>query len=140
MTDFKDEFAPSQLTPQQTPAQYIKLDDAVILPRDLQTYSEHQQALATKKLTLLSQIESRLSGGWTEKNLTPILNELFKDDHENCPSWRTVTRWYKALKDTQGSVSSLAEQHHRKGNRTAKVTGDEPFFEEALINFLDAKR
>lgn len=140
MMDFKDEFDPSQLTPQQTPAQYIKLDDAVILPRDLQTYSEDQQALATKKLILLSQIESRLSGGWTEKNLTPILNELFKDDHENCPSWRTVARWNKALKDTQGSVSSLAEQHHRKGNRTAKVTGDEVFFEEALSRFLDSKR
>lgn len=140
MMDFKDEFDPSQLTLQQTPVQYTKLDDAVILPRDLQSYSAHQQTLATKKLILLSQIESRLSGGWTEKNLTPILNELIKDDHDSRPNWRTIARWHKALKDTQGSVASLAEQHHRKGNRTAKVTGDEPFFEEALSRFLDSKR
>jgi putative transposase len=140
MMDFKDEFDPSQLKPQQTPTQYIKLDDAVILPRDLHTYSEDQQALATKKLILLSQIEKRLSGGWTAKNLNPILDELFKNEPDDRPNWRTVARWYKVLKDTQGSISSLAEQHHRKGNRTAKVTGDELFFEEALSRFLDSKR
>jgi putative transposase len=75
----------------------------------------------------------------TQNNLDPILDKLFDDNNEKRPNWRTVVRWRKKYIDSNGDLASLIERH-KMGNRHKRKSGDEPYFDQALEQFLDAKR
>jgi putative transposase len=139
--DFEDEFSESELVKKpDTPIQYVKLDDVGLVRRDLDTFPEFLRDKALDKYQLIAFIEEKITGGWTQKNLDPILDTLFTANMDKRPNWRTLVRWRKSYIDSNGDLASLIAKRHKMGNRTSRVQGDEAFFEQALTRFLDAKR
>jgi putative transposase len=141
MTDFYDEFDES-INPNKpkTPIQYIKLEDTSLIKRDLDTFPDFLKDKALEKYKLITFIEKELLGGWTQKNIDPILDKLFEQDNSNRPNWRTVARWRKKYIESSGDLTSLVTGRHKMGNRVKRTQGDEVYFHEALKRFLDAKR
>lgn len=141
LISFEDEFTESSLANKpNTPIEYVKLDDSRILNRDLDTFAESLKESALDKYQLISLLEKRITGGWTQKNLDPILDEFFNNATDKRPNWRTVVRWRKSYIDSNGDLVSLVAKRHKMGNRKSRTQGDEAFFEDALSRFLDAKR
>ncbi|MGI2171084.1 Mu transposase C-terminal domain-containing protein [Shewanella sp. MF05960] len=141
MMDFEDEFSESELVKKpDTPIQYVKLGDAGLVRRDLDTFPEFLRDKALDKYQLIAFIEETITGGWTQKNLDPILDTLFTANMDKRPNWRTLVRWRKSYIDSNGDLASLVAKRHKMGNRTSRVQGDEAFFEQALTRFLDTKR
>ncbi|WP_350998478.1 Mu transposase C-terminal domain-containing protein [Shewanella sp. TB7-MNA-CIBAN-0143] len=139
--DFEDEFSESELVKKpDTHIQYVKLDDVGLVRRDLDTFPEFLRDKALGKYQLIALIEETITGGWTKKNLDPILDALFTANMDKRPNWRTLVRWRKSYIDSNGDLASLVAKRHKMGNRTSRVQGDEAFFEQALTRFLDAKR
>lgn len=125
----------------ETPTQYKKLEDTKLRGRDLDTFDEPVAKIAMDKYELISFLDKELlSGGWTKKNLEPLLNKFFSEKSWKQPSWRTVVRWRKKYIENNGDIVSLIQGDHKKGNRSKRIKGDERFFEQALERFLDAKR
>ena len=141
MMDFEDEFSESELVKKpDTPIQYVKLEDVVLVKRDLDTFPDFLKDKALDKYQLISFIANTITGGWTQKNLDPILDALFTTAMDKRPNWRTLVRWRKSYIDSNGDLASLVAKRYKMGNRTSRVQGDEAFFEQALTRFLDAKR
>lgn len=141
MMDFEDEFSESELVKKpDTPIQYVKLEDTALVKRDLDTFPDFLKSNALDKYQLITFIEKTITGGWTQKNLDPILDALFTTTTDKRPNWRTLVRWRKSYIDSNGDLASLVAKRHKMGNRTGRVKGDEVFFEQALTRFLDAKR
>lgn len=141
MMDFEDEFSESELVKKpDTPIQYVKLEDTALVKRDLDTFPEFLRDNALNKYQLIIFIDKKNSGGWTQKNLDPILDVLFTTAMDKRPNWRTLVRWRKSYIESDGDLASLVVKRHKMGNRTSRVKGDEVFFEQALTRFLDAKR
>jgi putative transposase len=141
VSDFYNEFDEiiAPIKP-DTPIQYVKLDDAKITKRDLDTFPDLLKDKAFDKYKLISLIEKENTGGWTQKKLDPILDKLFAENVPSRPNWRTVVRWRKRYIESNGDLASLANKQHKMGNRKKRIHGDEAFFEKALSRFLDAKR
>ncbi|WP_287242897.1 Mu transposase C-terminal domain-containing protein [Pseudoalteromonas sp.] len=141
MMDFEDEFSESELVKKPyTPIQYAKLENIALVKRDLDTFPDFLKSNALDKYQLITFIEKTITGGWTQKNLDPILDALFTTTTDKRPNWRTLVRWRKSYIDSNGDLASLVAKRHKMGNRTSRVKGDEVFFEQALTRFLDAKR
>jgi len=139
--DFQDEFDINNVPEKPaTPIEYIKLDDSTLIERDLDSFPDQLKEQAISRYNLIAFIDKQLTGGWTQKNLEPIIDSFFADKTEAKPGWRSVVRWHKKYVDSNGSIASLVARHHRMGNRTKRVEGDELYFERALVRFLDAKR
>lgn len=141
MADFHDEFDEFN-TPvkPETPIQYVKLEDTTLIKRDLDTFPDFIKDDALDKFKVISKIGGQISGGWTQKNLDPILDNLFDESNLNRPNWRTVVRWRKKYIESNGDLASLVIERHKMGNRQKRKSGDEPYFDKALERFLDAKR
>lgn len=141
MKNFEDEFIyPTIANKAVATSEYVKLDEAELINRDLDTFPDSLKENALHKYQLISVLEKRIKHGWTQKNLDPILDELFATDTEKRPNWRTVVRWRKSYIESNGDLVSLVPKRHKMGNRSSRSAGDEPFFEDALSRFLDAKR
>jgi len=141
MTDFDDEFDESIVPSKpETPIQYLKLEDSNLVKRDLDTFPDLLKDNALDKYKVISFIEKELSGGWTQKNIDPILEKLFENDCSSHPSWRTVVRWRKKYIESSGDLASLVTERHKMGNREKRTQGDEIYFDKALERLLDAKR
>jgi len=141
MSDFNDEFDELNVPVKpETPIQYVKLEDTTLIKRDLDTFPDFIKDDALDKFKLISKIEKQISGGWTKKNLDPIIDKLFDDNNEKRPNWRTVVRWRKKYIESNGDLASLVIKRHKMGNRQQRKPGDEPYFDKTLERFLDAKR
>lgn len=141
MKDFEDEFGASELVKKpDTPIQYVKLEDVALVKRDLDTFPDFLKNKALDKYQLIAFIEKTIHGGWTQKNLDPMLDSIFSECMDKRPNWRTVVRWRKSYIDSNGDLASLVAKRHKMGNRKSRAQGDEAFFEQALTRFLDAKR
>lgn len=141
MSRFNDEFdeaASNDAVP--PPIEYVRLADSSLVERDLDSFSDELKEQAVEKYKIISQVDKQLTGGWTKRNLEPILDDIFSGKEDQKPNWRTVARWWKAYNESNGAITSLVPKRHRMGNGTKKVTGDEVFFDRALTRFLDAKR
>lgn len=122
MSDFIDEFDNSIMPVKpQTPTEYTKLEDANLIKRDIDTFPDFLKDEAFDKYKLISIVEKEISGGWTQKNIEPILAKLFKESNTKKPNWRTVVRWRKAYIDSNGELSSLVVKQHKMGNRTKRI-------------------
>ncbi|HAS8506104.1 TPA: transposase [Vibrio vulnificus] len=121
--------------------QYGSLESANIIERDLDSFPEEQKQKALNRYKLLSLVSKDLTGGWTPNNLEPLIDRYFKQTTlNNKPSYKTLQRWHHSFCQSNGCLTSLVDKHHLKGNRSERVTGDEAYYDEALLKFLDAKR
>ena len=117
MADFNDEFDELNVPIKpETSIQYVKLEDAKLIKRDLDTFPDFLKEKALDKYKLLCIIEKEDPGSWTQKNLDPILDKLFAESELNRPNWRTVARWRKRYIDSNGDLTSLVSARHKMGN------------------------
>lgn len=141
MKEFVDEFANTENAVKPSPpAQYVKLKDSEIIERDLDTFSEPLQQEAIHRYKVIAVVDKENKGGWTQKNLDPILDKIFAADMSKRPNWRTLVRWRQSYLENGGGFVSLVAKRHAMGNRKSRVEGDEVVFEKALARFLDSKR
>ncbi|WP_414931288.1 integrase catalytic domain-containing protein [Vibrio europaeus] len=120
---------------------YSRLQSTQIIERDLSSYPEEQKNKALERYKLLCLVANELSGGWTSKNLTPLIQKHFdKTRLTKKPSYKSLQRWHNSFVGSDGSFTSLVDKNHLKGNRDARVVGDEKYYDEALKMFLDARR
>ncbi|MEI8664571.1 hypothetical protein P4S81_06055 [Pseudoalteromonas sp. B28] len=128
MADFNDEFDELNVPVKpEIPIQYVKLEDAELIERDLGAFADFLKEKALDKYKLLSIIEKEILGGWTQKNLDPILDKLFAESELNRPNWRTVARWRKRYVDSNSELTSLVPARHKMGNRLKRIQDDEIF-------------
>jgi len=128
---FEDEFA-------KEPPLFETLEPKSV-NRDLATYPKEVQLTALARLKYIMWVKQRLKGGWTERNLSPLLKSVPQFEGENLPSWRTLARWYKSYQSAEGNILSLIPKHHRKGNRNTYSDTDK-FYEMALNRYLTKER
>lgn len=111
---FKDEFdesTPSQIV--SPPIEYVRLEDSSLVERDLDSFSDELKEQAIEKYKIISQVDKLLSGGWTKRNIEPILDDIFAGREEQKPNWRTVARWWKTYNESNGAITSLVPKRHK---------------------------
>jgi putative transposase len=138
---FDDEFE-DDLLKEETHGSSLQPDEASYLSPDLDSYPNKSRQEAIARYELILFIRERLSRGWTQKNLDPLISEYFSTHRSlERPNWRTVVRWHKKLLEHEDTPVSLIDRHHNKGNRNRKLLLDhEHFFEAAINRYLQAKR
>ncbi|EGU45693.1 putative transposase, partial [Vibrio ichthyoenteri ATCC 700023] len=95
------------------------------------TFPEQTQKEVLRRHKIIQFIEKRLTGGWTEKNLVPLLNVVEHELNLSPPSWRTLAEWKKAYFESGRSLLSLVPKHAQKGNRTTH-TDSQSLIDEAI--------
>lgn len=118
--------------------QYQPLDSVTIHERDLSSFSEEQKNKALERYKLISAVAKEISGGWTPKNINPLIDKYSPNLSIKRPSYKSVIRWYKSFCENDGNIVCLVDHNHLKGNRTKRIIDDEAFFVEATERFLDA--
>lgn len=72
---------------------YGSLESANIIERDLDSFSQEQKQLALSRFKLLSLVNKELVGGWTPKNLNPLIDKHLKQSElETRPSYKSLKR------------------------------------------------
>lgn len=138
---FDDEFE-DQIITEDTSDQQFQTNDHFFFSSDLGSYPEDVSQEATAKYKLVLFLRSRLTGGWTQKNIDPLFDEYFSQNRLiTMPSWRTAVRWHNKLLEQCDALVTLIDRHDCKGNRNKKLHLDhERFVKAAIYRFLDAKR
>jgi len=130
---FEDEFASSQ--PSVPTASIDTAPSTVAATFD--SFPDELRVEALHRLTYIHWIEEHLTGGWTEKNLTPLLAEAASVLVPPVPNWRTLVRWHKNYIQHGKALVSLIPRHQAKGNSKSRLpSSDEIFFEQAVQSFL----
>ncbi|MFH0265457.1 Mu transposase C-terminal domain-containing protein [Vibrio rumoiensis] len=73
-----------------------------------------------KRLAYIRFVNARINGGWTQRNLTPILREASQSLPLPAPKWRALVNWKKAYYESGESIHALIPRHKGKGNREKK--------------------
>lgn len=106
---FRDEFEPDNnedpefkhelLSETQTERlKYSRLQSTQIIERDLSSYPEDQKNKALERYKLLSLVANELIGGWTPKNINPLIDKHFDETHlTKKPSYKSLQRWHKSV-------------------------------------------
>lgn len=116
-------------------------DEPQTLERSFETYSTELQQEALRRFDILTWVSNRLEGGWTQKNLEPLLSEAAIELQMELPNWRTLARWNKEYHSAGESVLALLPKTERKGNRCEKLSDEEnDIFNRAVLHYLDKKR
>ncbi len=79
--EFREEFSESEIETYNETSEakrdklkYGSLESANLIERDLDSFSEKQKQLALSRFKLLSLVRRELTGGWTPKNLNPLID------------------------------------------------------------------
>lgn len=111
------------------------------LVRDLSSYPEQKRKIACYRYDLIQWIYSQLEGGWTQKNLEPLLEKKSTVLHEVKPSWRTVAIWWARYKLSGFDIVSLVPHDDKKGNNLDRLSKAEyKHYSEAVSLYLDETR
>ncbi|WP_032080649.1 hypothetical protein [Vibrio fluvialis] len=86
---------------------YSPLESTKVIERDLSSFPEEQKLKALERYKLISLIAKEINGGWTPKNLIPLIDKHIEKLSIPKPSDRTVKRWYKAFCESDGDIKSL---------------------------------
>lgn len=106
----------------------------------IDTYPEKIQQEVLRRLKIIRFVEKRLQGGWTEKNLVPILGLVERELKLNPPSWRVLAEWKRIYFESGRSIHSLIPAHAQKGNRK-QHTDSQVLIDEAINEiYLTTKR
>jgi putative transposase len=98
-------------------------------PSDIQ-----EKALA--RLDIIKFVERRLNGGWTERNLVPLIEEYKTQTNKPVPSWRILAGWRAKYVQSDRNVLALAPQYSKKGNRVRKSDSDTLIYEAIQKKYL----
>ena len=103
--------------------------------KDLEALPDKIKKTTFAKFKYIQWIEANILGGWTQKNLEPLLKLMPEVEGEKKPNWRTAARWYRAYTSADKNIMALVPRHHKKGNRECN-TSTNKFFEKALERYL----
>ncbi|EMK3378413.1 transposase [Vibrio vulnificus] len=128
---FFDEFEASeeesQLLPKELTLEPVEISSTIdSLPAKFQ-----EEVL--RRIKVITFVEKRLKGGWTEKNLNPILSLVESELQLTPPSWRTVATWKKSYSEAGREPWALIPKHTFKGNRQ-KEMDSQSLIDEAIQN------
>ena len=135
INDFYDEF---QLNSVSLHLVQPSVSDCV--SRDLSSYSESTQEEVMRRYRYLTWIEKRLDGGWTQKNLDPLLKQAEDEIKLPAPKWRTLAQWWHLYSSSSKDIFSLIPKTEFAGNRHVKVLDDSDFFDQAVARYLIPER
>jgi putative transposase len=65
----------------------------VFIKRDLDSFPENIKTLAIYRLNYILWIQSNICGGWTQKNLVPLIEIAKVELGGPAPEWRSLARW-----------------------------------------------
>lgn len=77
----------------------------------IDTFPEKIQQEVLRRLKIIRFVEKRLQGGWTEKNLVPILGLVKRELKLNPPSWRVLAEWKRVYFESGRTIHSLIPAH-----------------------------
>ena len=130
---FEDEFT----NPHPPESPNLASTTPTVLSATVDSFPADLKAQALHRLDYIRWIEEHLVGGWTEKNLVPLLVEAAKALPPPVPNWRTLARWQKNYNQHGRKLTALIPKHQEKGNvRSRLPSSDEIFFEQAVHCFL----
>jgi len=105
--------------------------------RDLDSYPSSIQKETMRRVRILKWFKQRLIGGWTEKNLKPLMSNANQELTTDIPSARTLASWWRLYFNSDYQLQSLIPKHDFKGNSSKRFNkSDELFFEQAIARFL----
>lgn len=111
------------------------------IKRDLDSFSEDMKSLAIYRLNYILWIQSNICGGWTQKNLVPLIEKAKDELGEPAPEWRSLARWWSRYKKSGFKATSLIPQHKNKGNRKPRFDNiEEELAQNAITEYLDEKK
>lgn len=116
---FFDEFEASEEESQQLPIKLIQEPIEISSTIDSQSKKVQQEVL--RRIKIIAFVEKRLKGGWTEKNLSPILSLVESELQFTPPSWRTLATWTKSYFEAGRDPCALIPRHTFKGNRQKEI-------------------
>lgn len=99
--------------------------------KTIDSYTKIIQDEVQRRLSYIRFIESRLNGGWTQKNLSNLLIEASTSLPLPAPSWRTLVNWKKAYYDSGKSIHALVPKHASKGRRD-KNNDSQKYLDKAI--------
>lgn len=123
---FFDEFEASEGDSQQLPIELIQEPFEISSTIDSQSPKVQQEVI--RRIKIIAFVEKRLKGGWTEKNLTPLLSLAESELQLTPPSWRTIATWKKSYFEAGREPWALIPKHTYKGNSQREMDS------QALIN------
>ncbi|WP_102412626.1 Mu transposase C-terminal domain-containing protein [Vibrio cyclitrophicus] len=112
---FFDEFEASEGESQQLPIELIHEPIEITSTIDSQSPKVQQEVI--RRIKIIAFVEKRLKGGWTEKNLNPLLTLVESELQLIPPSWRTLATWKKSYFEAGKDPCALIPKHTFKGNR-----------------------
>lgn len=128
-------------------------DGNLIFVRDLTVAIDKVEALAESKRdevallmfddaelvnikTMLAYVKATDHLPESKKYLIPAIQEVWVElgSQNKPPNWGTVLRWKKRLINNAGNALNLAPQHHRKGNRSKRISAELEVIIDAAID------
>ncbi|MDB2386165.1 Mu transposase C-terminal domain-containing protein [Shewanella sp.] len=100
--------------------------------KSLDMYDQAIQYETKKRLHYIRFIEKRIDGGWTQKNIDPLLALMTSYDNESKPKWRAVAAWYSKFRKSNFCITALIPSHGKKGNRALKNSSGDFYVNKAL--------
>ncbi|KHT45901.1 Mu transposase C-terminal domain-containing protein [Vibrio sinaloensis] len=128
---FFDEFEASEGESEQSPLELYQEPVEIVLTLDSQPKKVQQEVL--RRIKIIAFVDRRLKGGWTEKNLPPILSLVESELQLTPPSWRTLATWKKSYFESGKDPCALIPKHAFKGNRQ-KEMDSQSLIDEAIRN------
>lgn len=130
---FEDEFVLLRPSASSTPSE----STVTGISATFDSFPDALKSEALHRLRYLQWIKARLIGGWTEKNLKPLLIEAASILPPPAPNWRTLARWKKSYIQHGNKIIALIPRHQAKGNSQSRLpSSDEIFFEKAVHKYL----
>ncbi|WGY47404.1 Mu transposase C-terminal domain-containing protein [Vibrio sp. ABG19] len=141
ITGFIDEFT-------EESAEFLSRDDTTsffepldkLFEPSFDTLPLELQHQALERLDILNYVERRLIGGWTARNLEPLLNLYNAETSKPVPSWRVFVDWKSTYFASDRNILSLVPKHKQKGNRTKKLSSQKLVLEAINKKYLTKER
>ncbi len=134
---FEDEFSLPQPAASSPPSESTVTGIAATFD----SFPDELKNEALHRFKYLDWIEAHLNGGWTEKNLKPLLDEAASILPPPAPNWRTLARWHERYNQHGKKLISLIPSHQAKGNAVSRMTSSEELlYEQAVHGYLVAKK
>lgn len=134
---FQDEMA---VASSSEPIEALPSSTDDFFERDLASYPDEIQTEVRRRIEYLQWIEKHLVGGWTQKNLDPLIEKAAREIDFPPPKWRALAKWWSVYSSSGKMLASLVLKLHRKGNRNLKITNESSFFDRAVERYLVPER
>ncbi len=110
----------------------VKVAIRINASKSLEMYDQAIQNETKKRLHYIRFIEKRIDGGWTQKNIDPLIEQMASYDNKPKPQWRAIAAWYSKYRKSNFCITALIPDHDKKGNRTFKNNSGDFYFNKAL--------